>query len=75
MRTPFSPKTVLRLHRKLFMLRRPGGLSRNSYTLTLTPGKRKPTVAVQISPDRSPLFGVLLTVITFALTAWLAAKE
>ena len=75
MHTPLSPKTVLRLHRKFFMLRRPRALSQKSYTLTLTSGKKKPTVALQVANNRSPLPGVLLTVGIFAFTAWLAAKE
>lgn len=70
MRTPFSPKTVLRLHRKLFMLRRP-----NAYTLTLARGKKAPTLSLQVAQNHSPLLGVFLTVIAFAATAWLAAKE
>ena len=63
-------KTIFRLHRKLFMLRRP-----NAYTLTLARGKKAPTLSLQIAQNRSPFLGALLTVLAFALTAWLAAKD
>ena len=75
MRLPISAKTLIRLHRKIFMLRTPRILARNAYTLTLARGKKAPTLSLQVAKNRSPFLGALLTVLAFALTAWLTARE
>ena len=68
MKIPFSAKTLLRLHRKIFMLRRPRALARNAYCLTLTPGKKTPTVSLRVERGR----GLAMTAVLFVLGLVLA---
>ena len=75
MRLPLSYKNLFRLHRKLFMLRRPRSLARKSYCVTLTPGKKKPTFSLRVIGNRSPVIGTVFAIGVFALAAWLSAKE
>ena len=75
MRLPLSYKNLFRLHRKLFMLRRPRFLAPKSYCLTLTPGKKSPTVSLRVTGNRSPIIGTVFAIGVFALAAWLSAKE
>ena len=63
MRLPLSPKMLLRLHRKIFMLRRPRALARNAYCLTLTPGKKMPTVSLRVERRRGVAGGLLLALV------------
>ena len=74
MRLPLSPKMLFRLHRKIFMLRRPGTLARRGYSLTLAPGKKAPILSLQVEKDRTPVLGILAAVgLIFA--AWLAIDK
>lgn len=75
MRLPLSAKTLIRLHRNIFMLRRPRALARNAYCLTLTPGKKTPTLSLQVTRNRPRMIGIALAIGVFALTAWLSSKE
>jgi hypothetical protein len=75
MRLPLSAKTLIRLHRNIFMLRRPRALARNAYCLTLTPGKKTPTLSLQVTRNRPHMIGIALAIGVFALTAWLSSKE
>lgn len=68
MRLPVSPKILLRLHRKLFMLRRP------TCSLTLTPGKKAPTVTLRVTKHRSPIWGALLLLTLLLFAAYHAAR-
>ena len=75
MRLPLSPKMLLRLHRKIFMLRRPGTLARRGYSLTLAPGKKAPILSLQVEKRRMPVFTVLAVVGALAAMAWLTLRE
>ena len=68
MKLPCSAKTLFRIHRKIFMLRRPCLLVRNAYCLTLTPGKKTPTVSLRVERGR----GLALTAVLFVLGLILA---
>jgi hypothetical protein len=63
---------LLRLHRKIFMLRRPRALARNAYCLTLTPGKKMPTVSLRVERRRGVAVGLLLLLLAAvsAMLAW-----
>ena len=75
MRLPFSTKTLIGIHRKIFMLRRPRALARNDYCLTLMPGKKAPKVSLQVTKNQSPMIWSAFAGGIFALTAWLSAKK
>ena len=62
MRLPISAKTLIRLHRKIFMLRTPRILARNAYTFTLARGKKTPMLAMRVEKKHLSALSVLLAV-------------
>lgn len=74
MHLPLSPKMLLRLHRKIFMLRRPRALARNAYCLTLTPGKRTPVVSLRVERDRGRVMATVLLILGVVLAIIQSAR-
>ena len=75
MKNPFSAKTLLRLHRKIFMLRRPSALARNAYCLTLTPGKKTPTVSLRVERGRGMVIATVLLAVGLMLAVILPTQD
>ena len=69
MRLPLSPKTLLRLHRRLFMLRRPRRASHTNYSLSFAPDGRNPLVCFRVEKNRLPAIGTVLAALTLLLAA------
>ena len=67
MRLPLSPKTLLRLHRRFFMLRRPRRASHTNYSLSLAPDGKAPLIRFCVEKKRPSLLGTVLAVLTLLL--------
>ena len=75
MRLPLSPKTLFRLHRKIFMLRTPRRLSGHSYSLSLSHNGKMPIVGLQIERDRTPVLGITIAVAAVMLAAFMIPRR
>ena len=66
MRMPLSPKTLFRLHRKLFMLRTP---SYRSCALILDADQDMPSLRLQWKRERVPLWTVAVSALALLFSA------
>ena len=72
MRLPLSAKTLIRLHRKIFMLRTPRKPQHTAYSLSLAPDGKSPLVHLRVEKTRTPILGITLAVaaVLAAMIAW-----
>ncbi|MBQ7322692.1 MAG: hypothetical protein IJW99_11390 [Clostridia bacterium] len=66
MRLPLSPKTIFRLHRKLFMLRTP---SYRNCALILDVDRDVPTLRLQWERERMPVWTVAVSALALLFSA------
>lgn len=71
MHIPCSPKTLFRLHRKLFA---PRALSRNTYALSLSHDGVLPRVKLQLCRDRTSVLGLMMVTALTSAT-WMIMRK